>query len=283
MEMGPSGDRLAILEQGTVSVHELDGERLLAAARLPAGRAGDAGTEPSEASIRFSGRDRLRIFRLGAGRVEVLELDLTGRRLESLAALAINASWLVPSPDGSTLFLREGPRQERRNSLRDGRTLEVLATLPGGPSVGWPAFLADGRLAMGLAQGDRLSLVVQAVAGTPALEIDLGRCEHPPCGMRIGGEVRPGLLAVRAAGATALVAVNEASVVERFDGHGPVLSPWHGRAEPASLAARLLQGPDGALVEIDPGTLELRTVRPGVPPLGDPDGWVGRLRAEWSG
>lgn len=175
--------RLAVLDGNGISVHEIDADRLVAAASFPRGVA----TKPPLAF--FVSPDVVRIFAVQYSQREhvlrVFEFDTARRRLEQTGTWSTpRPMWLRASADGATLvaysdesavFL-DGRTAAERNRLRgtlfksrilaDGRLAEVrpdgTLTIGGGPSIplGWTGSsyiageTADGKLLIGIREGE---------------------------------------------------------------------------------------------------------------------------------
>jgi hypothetical protein len=201
--LSDDGRLLAVVTEGIASVIEVDGGRLVTAARLDT---------DSEARVAFVSDRRLRIEAGEApfgGRPMVLsvaELDLVGGEIVKTGRLEL--------PDGGGLLVARGPGyatavlRERRGdelilTLVDGWTLTRRAELarrqvPLGGRIPfrWGVLgvtvLTDGRIVVGEATLSGARLTVFDAAGVPTRTIDLGHWRD----IRVGAELLPGQLAV---------------------------------------------------------------------------------------
>ena len=145
-------ERIAVINDGTVSIHEVDEDRLLVAVPIrprPNSRLGAFFVSP----------DVLRLFESYSASgseqaLRIMELDVRTRQIVETGTWTTPGRYLYvrASGDGSTLLARvRGAAAGDSGSavLLDGRTAAVRATLPAGNTDMWSAvMLVNGRVAM---------------------------------------------------------------------------------------------------------------------------------------
>lgn len=254
--MSDDGRRVAIVDGDTVSVHDLDANRLLVSARgLPASSWG--------LWFYFVGPDIVRIITLPGNRdarrsPTLWELNVAQRKLTKTGTVEpIATSYPVATPDGSRLLFR------REGLVVDGRTGATLVRLPAGR---WgSSMLSDGTLLTLGEAGALVRMTIYAPDGTRRGEVSLP-------GMRtvvVRGEIAPGKIMVngtrRVLGGReddnwrAFIIDTATAKVERVDEnfYGPFVAWRHTDPRPLPLdTGRALAGygKDGKLVLWDPRT-----------------------------
>lgn len=254
-ELSADGSRLATMEEGILSIHDIASEKTAVSAHVSVG-------DRRSVEGLFVGNDRFRIYRTEASTFDILELDLSTRALSKVGAIPIlnDLRYLVPDPTGSRVIAVDGPI--RRMRLFDGRTGELFATLADTPAEGrWPVFLSGGRIAVIERSSEGLRLLVFGGRGERRAAIPL------PSGSQasIGGEIEPGRLVVGIADpnfhyASWLVDLDAASTRKIADDLRPVRSLWTS-IETGSDATKLFYGPgQRSLVHLDPLTGERKVL-----------------------
>jgi hypothetical protein len=188
--LSPDGSRVALLEDGTLSVYDLASEELVTAVRLPA--------PYRKATLLFFERDRLRLFARPGGDEALItliaEVNLesgkffeTGR-IESGA----DARWMaIDSGAARMIFcVREDRAPVSRCALRDARDGSLIREFDhNGP----PRFLDDGRLVFLIddpVEGTRL--LVESADGETRIERALANAAWED----LGGEALAGRVVV---------------------------------------------------------------------------------------
>jgi hypothetical protein len=182
LALSASGDRLAILEEGTLSVYELDEERLLTAVRLPEGF--------DRVTVLFPSEESLRLFvRVGRGDGQSLLIVnvvvSTGEIVPTGKIQGLGDSTVLTVDGGlQHLVVRTRSRNESvaKGSIydaNDGRFIRELT------SSGFPWFLRDGRLVTS-SEDDQTgtSLVVESVEGEDRVVHSISAVGEP----RLSGE-----------------------------------------------------------------------------------------------
>ncbi len=164
--LSPDGSRLAVVNDSTISVHDVATLRLVASIRRDA--------PPANAmALFFLNNDVVRFYRWPHSnqKLEIFELDARTKSITQTGEIApeglINGFRM--NADGSRLLL------PRNGLVADGRTGAVLAKLPIislGPAQS--AILSDGTIALAVRDGNGpATLRVFAPDGTPRREITL--------------------------------------------------------------------------------------------------------------
>lgn len=262
--LSPDGDRIAVLQEELVSVYELPSGRILASVRLPAA----GGRKRNRPSFHFAGPDHLRLYWVTSAatepaetRLELHELDVSSKTIEKTGEAGLADGWahMVWNDARDHLILYEHTG-EKRVTLRDGRTGELLAPLGSGVSA---RFLADGRAVVVESDAGRKRLRIHSGDGMiEERAIDLG----PYGRVVLGAEAALGRLIVGVA-PNVPPASNELTILLVDLGSGDArevargLWPlaWHGTPAPGSLATKLFAAGD-ALVYLDPTTGERRVI-----------------------
>jgi len=185
LTLSAGGDRLAILEEGTLSIYELEEERLVTAVRLPEGF--------DRVTVLFPSEEALKLFvRVGHG---------DGQSL-LIVSVVVSTGEIVPTGkitgigdkpvlmvDGRLQHMVVWTRSEEglasdRNiyDATDGTFIRKLTT------SGFPRFLRDGRLVvMSVDDEGRTKLVVEAVEGGDQVVHSIGDVGES----RLSGEAVP--------------------------------------------------------------------------------------------
>jgi hypothetical protein len=284
MALSDDGRLLAVVTEGIVSVFEVDGGRLVTAARRDTNES---------ARLAFVSDRRLRIetreppFGGGPMVLSIAELDLAGGGLVETGRLELpegRGLLVARGPGYATAVLREWRGDEAVLTLVDGRTLTRSAELARRPvPLGWHipfrwgvlgvTVLTDGRIVVGEATLSGARLTVFDAAGVPTRTIDLGHWRD----IRVGAELLPGQLAVAlsrsipawgtdpdAWDAYLSVDVESGDTAQLGAGMAPWAAGarWYGAAafQPASVASRLVLA-RGRVAILHPGSAaDLRTV-----------------------
>jgi hypothetical protein len=259
-------ERLAIVQDSTLSVHELPSGRALS---RTAAADGDWVTAAFLSDGRLRALRRVRPVVGGPGRgvlpgfLEIVELagGVPSSRVPlDAVGHAVPASGL----SGERILLHEpgAPRIVSLHEATSGRRLRVFAGEPGWP-VNDAALLGDGRVAVVEGSGavNRLRLAADGEAD---------RLIELPAGFAtLGGELPGGRIViglrstprVGSAGETVTLACATGEIVRREAGLVPVVHQGiYGGARDLSGAATLFQSQSGELVRLDPGTGARRVV-----------------------
>ncbi|HJQ36828.1 MAG TPA: hypothetical protein VKB93_06800 [Thermoanaerobaculia bacterium] len=157
--LSPDGSRLAVVNDSTISLHEVATQRLLASVRSDA--------PPANAmALFFVNNDVVRFYRWPHGhqKLEIFELDARTKSIAKTGELAPEGliKGVRMNADGSRMVL------PRNGLVADARTGAVLAKLPvSGISSFHSAILSDGTIALFAQQ----KLHLFAPDGTPRREI----------------------------------------------------------------------------------------------------------------
>jgi hypothetical protein len=188
--LSADGSRVALLEDGTVSVYDLATEKLVAAIRLPEAL--------RRATILFLENDRLRLvartgnddsqqLRIGEVDLGTAEITETGRvdGLNGSNWMALNAE-----ADRMILALRKDRTSVTTRSLRDARDGTLIREIDRRGSM---RFLSDGRLISLMEDPDgETRVVVESSDGVAISEQPLGSADWES----VGGEALPGQVVV---------------------------------------------------------------------------------------
>lgn len=184
--LSPDGSRVAILEEGTLSVHDLGSEQLVAVIRLP--------VSFRKATVLFFEHDRLRLFaRSGEDELSMIliaEVDLEKRTVEETGRIegVQRSRWMAldRSAERMILSVRDDGLSVTPRSLRNARDGSLIRELHDRGSV---RFLEDGRLVtLTEAPGDGALLLVEAADGSTKITHSLGEVDWEG----LGGEALPG-------------------------------------------------------------------------------------------
>ena len=262
LALAPQADRLAVVQQRTLSLFELPSGRAISSSSASDGDWVAAAFLP-DGQLRTFRRVRPAVGPPGAGtvpgRIEVVSLK--GGVPESATRLTAVGHALLCSPaDGDLVLLQEPPN---RYSLHDPRTGRLVRTFSGedGFQVGSARLLEDGAVAL-----------VETLAPTRRLRVaregQPDRVAELPQGAAFASPGPPGLIAVgrfeisrgSQAGETLFFSSDTAEPRGREPGLLPAFgfAPWlSGRA-----ASQIFVSDSGELVRLDPSTRERRVLLP---------------------
>ena len=250
LELSADGSRLATMESGVLSIHDLASSTTVATARA-------APTDRQQA-LRglFVTGNRFRFYRIDPSTIDILELDASTRTLTKAGTITglDDLRSLVVDHTGDRLIVGDGPN--RRTRLFDGRTGELFATLADSPIEGrWPSFLSGERIVLAEKSSTELRLLLFESNGERGAIIPL------PAGSQVvaAGEALPGQLVVGITDekfdSTSWIVDLETAAVRKIGEHlWPVRNRWSS-VEPGSDATKLFYGPgQRSLVRLDPLT-----------------------------
>jgi hypothetical protein len=261
--LGAGGERVAIVQRYTLSVHELPSGRSLSRTAAADGEWVAAAFLPDG---RMRALRRIRAVVGGPGRAVIpgfLEVvEMAGGVPSSRQPLeAVGQAFLASGLAGERILLHEplAPRRVSLHDIRSGRRLRVFDGEPGWAVV--DAMLLRGG-AVAVVEGTRGSCRLRlATDGEPDRLVEL------PAGLAlIGGELPGGRLAVGLlgrptgtdpgdAGDTLLVALASGEIVRREAGIlPPLVHDVAGEGPPSPEASRLFVTQAGEIVRLDPDT-----------------------------
>ncbi|HNX50491.1 MAG TPA: hypothetical protein PKL08_10020, partial [Thermoanaerobaculaceae bacterium] len=280
--LSPSGRRLAVAAEKTLSVYSLPDGGLVRAVRMDVG--------PGRVGLRFSGEEEISLSAWdGDDRHRSAPVDVTLWRLDipsgklaqtgKLTGASYRGYWVMPGDPRGELFLAvHSAGGGFELVLHDARTGAPRASLLSGPErpPARVAFLHDGRILVGesrTATGQAARIHVFDREGSLLRTIDLG--DGYLAGL--GSEVSPGVLAVTVSRGEdfswpnhedaqgMLVDTDRGTVQKLAKGYVAVRasgwwSPGRQPAEPGSACARLFRSPDGALVRYEPASGSFTTI-----------------------
>lgn len=171
-------ERIAVLQGDTVSIRDLDSDRIEASGAIPK-------TSVSGAFLYFLSPDVLRIIRRHSKKdvqeIHIYELNAATRTLARTGQWSGSGTGLrvQVSDDGSALLVtRVGGEEGPRVFLFDGRTSEVKSVLPVEAAPWWGArLLRDGTIAV-ITPGPDRTLKVLSAGGALVRAIPLGRANR---------------------------------------------------------------------------------------------------------
>jgi hypothetical protein len=263
------GARLAILEQGTVSIYELGDERLVKAIRLPDGL--------QRVAVVFVDPDKLRLFARvdvdGAQSVLIAEIDVTTGELVRTGAIPAfeEISWFAvdASLEHMIVSSRTAVDLVSTKALYDAVDGAFIRYLD---ATGFPRFLQDGRIILASEREDgSITIAIEAVEGE-------GRVVHTlraAFGSRVNGEAVPNGVVVshlvdpfdRAQGIRLALFDVDTGEVRNIGSHLRRSARWYGWQAGVSMGffwhcnqpavSRLFIDQSGALVRWDPETGEM--------------------------
>ena len=262
--LSEDGSRLATVEEGVLSIHDVAASRTLASARVA----------DDSAYLRgfFVHNDRFRTYRVldpqaKVSRLEIQELDISSRALVRTGVFE-SSGWLLLVADFSGDRIIVVPVQTKQTWLLDGRTGRLLAELAqAAPGVArWPGFLSDGRIVLSDASADGRVLRVFSQEGAPVREIAFPGAH----GLALVGEAAPGQLIVAAGNgperSIELVDVDTGESRQVGDHLYPAMRLWSFGNQPnlapqvGSEATKLFFFLDRSLIRLDPLTGERRVI-----------------------
>ena len=161
------GDRIAAVDEGTLTVYDVPQKRSLGSVRMP-----DNGGEI--VGMYFASPAIVRMFTVNSRRPEpkaiprtlrIYEFDLARRALQQTGEFSAETRYLAISAndDGSRILARD---VDRAVYVLDGRTAALQATLAA-PDLRGASFLHDGGLAITRREGDHLVIDVSDRSGAP--------------------------------------------------------------------------------------------------------------------
>lgn len=267
MILSADGSRLATLERGVLSIHDLASARTLASARVADDRTDVRGFFADNDTFRVYRQPDITADKRGETRLEILELDAASKTLRKTGGFTgAERLYLVANGSGDRVVSTQYANREVW--LLDGRTGAALARLAeGAEQTGRsPGFLADGRIVLSERSRRDARLRVFRSDGGEELTVPL-----PPAGFVVlGGEVAPGKLVVAVGEgpsySVSLVGVDDGSVCKIADGHYPAARlagfSYEINAGPTagSEATKLFVQEGRVLVRLDPSTGKRRVI-----------------------
>jgi hypothetical protein len=271
LALSPQADRLAIIQNATLSVHEIPSGRSLSQS---------AAADGDWMAVSFLPDGQLRAFRrvrpaLGPpgtgivpGRVEVISMS-GGVPSSAVRLEAVGHAILISPPDDAFVLLHE-PLAPRRISLHDVSTGRRLRTFSGedGYLVMDAYLLRNGRVALIEANGPAVRLRLSQ-EGQPDRLLEL-----PEGAAFVGGEVPGGLLSVgrflpkgaaRLERETLFLSSDTGELRGRESGLLPVRGRLHPSQHFSGTAAQLFVTEAGELLQFDPSTRQRRVILPAAP------------------
>ena len=185
LAVSAGGGRLAILEEGTLSVYELEDERLLTAVRLPDGF--------DRVTTLFPSEDFVRLFvRVGEGESQsllIVNLIVSSGEIVPTGKIQGLRDWLSLTVDGGmqhmVLWTRSADGSESDRFIHDANDGTLIRELT---TPGFPRFLNDGRLiSLTIDDDENANLVVESVEGGDPIVHPIGAASEP----RLSGEAVP--------------------------------------------------------------------------------------------
>jgi hypothetical protein len=255
-----AGSRVALLDNGLASVYDFSTGRLLASARIV--------PEYRLARLLFIEPDRLRIYMVPAGetsRLDILELDVAGRRLVRTGGIGDLASWPLLATDRTARRLLCLEMEAKRVRLLDARSGRLIRPLTDSQAFGVTSgFLFDGRIFVVRRSGAERVLEVLSPDGERLREMPFPG--GPLKGTRVtsmGAEVSPGRIVVstgETGDPTAFLLSLDEGTVRPLGPHLQPVSRWawfygppNSVPPPGAPASTLFQD-GGSLVRLDLAT-----------------------------
>lgn len=267
MILSADGSRLATMERGVLSIHDLASARTLAAARVAHDRTDVRGFFVGNAVFRVYRQPDIAADKRGETRLEILELDAASKTLRSTGGFTgAERLYLVANGSGDRVVATQYANRE--TWLLDGRTGAALARLAAGaePISRWPGFLVDGRIVLTERSPQGARLRVFLADGTEQRTLPL----EAPGYFVLGGEVSPGKLVVAVGEAPSysawLVDVDGGSLRKLADGLWPAARlagfSYEINAGPTagSEATKLFVQESRTLVHLNPASGERRVI-----------------------
>lgn len=202
--LSDDGSRFAGIYRGTISVHDLQGDRLLASAQ--------GLTDRSVQEMIFVSPDVVRIWQHDPAALTIWELDVTRKRLTKVGQTEEKVPFrgLSANADASRLLLHGSGK------VVDGRTGALLYQVPVGASRRGSSMLNDGTVVVTDAKAGRVSVFLPG--GAPGAAVAL---PQPADYVAVGNEIAGGkvvLLLQHAPGKYGAAVVDlKRGVVERSD------------------------------------------------------------------
>jgi len=177
IELSNNGDRIAVLEDRTLSVSELESGRLVAAAQLPEGGEMYHLGFVHDNLVRVRQQLEQPLNPQSPSTTEIFEFDLGEQKLEHTGSLGRLGSWALVRPDANSrrLLIADYRGEKVQWSVRDassGAVLFDLGSVPGYRRSGM--FLRDGGIVRVREDDEDLILDVFDGEGGPGREIRLG-------------------------------------------------------------------------------------------------------------
>jgi len=159
------GSRIAVVDRGILSIHDVKQKRLLMSARVPQLRS---------ARGCFLSPDRFRLYAQTDAGLQIFEFDMTSHSLVPTGEIT-GAPFLHLSldPTASRMVVRAG--RSSVVTLNDARTGAVIRTLASGPNLATSRYLRDGRIIVVDTPENAPVLHLFAADGSPIRDIALGR------------------------------------------------------------------------------------------------------------
>jgi hypothetical protein len=185
LSLSPGGSHLAILEDGTLSVHALAEEKLLKAIRLT--------DELRRSAVVFTSGQTIRLFNRAGddaeGPLRIAEVDLATGGVVVMGEIQGVGELQWFAVDGSLEHLivstKSADDLASKRTLYDATDGTLLRALE---TAGFPRFLSDGRLVFVSRTDDPLRLTVETIDGDQHVIHDIGDAAEPT----ISGEAVPG-------------------------------------------------------------------------------------------
>ncbi len=266
MILSADGSRLATMERGVLSIHDLASARTLASARVAGERTDVRGFFADNDTFRVYRQPEIVADKHGETRLEILELDAASKTLRETGGFTgAERLYLVANRSGDRVVATQYANREVW--LLDGRTGAALARLAAGAeqTSRWPGFLADGRIVLTERSPQGARLRVFLADGTERRTVPV----EAPGYFFLGGEVAPGKLVVALGEgprySASLAGVDDGSVGKIADGLYPA-------ARLAGFSYEINAGPTAeseatklffqgrVLVRLDPLTGERRVI-----------------------
>ena len=270
LALSPRADRLAIVQNATLSVFEIPSGRMLSTSAASDGKWMAAGFRP-DGQLKAFRRVQPVVGPPGTGvvpgRIEVVSMS-GGVPTSAIRLEAVGHAILISPPEEESVLLLEA-LAPRRISLHDTRTGRRVATFTAqdGLQVMDGFLLSNGRVAILEAQGPDVRLRLAA-------EGQADRVVALPEGSTVLGELPGGLLAVgrnvpangRRAGETLFFSSDSAEPRGREPGLLPALRLMLMPARrTVGTAAQLFVSDAGELVQFDPSSRERKVMLPAPP------------------
>ena len=267
MILSADGSRLATLERGVLSMHDLASARTLVAARVADDRTDVRGFFVDNDTFRLYRQPNTGIDEREESQLEILELDARSKTLRPTGGFkSAERLYLTANAGGDRVIAIQ--YENREAWLLDGRTGATVARLAAGAerTPRWAGFLSDGRIVLSERSGQDLRLRVFRPDGGEDPSILLPAAES----VVLGGEVAPGEIVVAAGeGASDFVSLADLDGGSlRKLAHG--LSPAahlagfgyeiNARPTAGSEATKLFVEDSRVLVRLDPSTGERRVI-----------------------
>jgi hypothetical protein len=259
------GSRLATVENGVLSIHDLTRGKTLASARVA--------ERSEEVTGFFVGNDRFRVYRQTdterkTRRLDVLELDAASKTLAKKGGGSeFSDGWLVLAANATGDRLLVIQTRSRQTWLIGGRTGAVLQKLAGEASEARRSagFLSDGRIVVAERSPQAARLRIYLPSGDEEESIPLPSARP----IVLGGEVAAGRLVLGVGeerdGWSNLVDVDSrvvGTIANRLRPAARLASFWQINIAPevGSDATKLFYAPDRSLIHLDPTTGERRVI-----------------------